>query len=79
MRSINVASSASAFQLLTRLRYRSPICGTFRPTNLLETFERCFQFLAGVAAMSTTLVFFLIAVLLMLAIITDSFWRHYQR
>ncbi len=73
MRSINVASSASAFQLFDPASIPQSNLWNLRPTNLLETFERCFQFLAGVAAMSTTLVFFLIVVLLMLAIIADSF------
>jgi hypothetical protein len=36
-------------------------------------------YLGGVAAMFTTLAFFLIAVLLMLGVIADSLWRRFQR
>jgi len=39
----------------------------------------CEIYLGKVAAMFTTLVFFLIAVLLMLGVIADSLWRRFQR
>jgi hypothetical protein len=37
------------------------------------------NYLGKVAAMFTTLAFFLIAVLLMLGVIADSLWRRFQR
>jgi hypothetical protein len=39
----------------------------------------CETYLGGVAAMFTTLAFFLIAVLLMLGVIADSLWGRFKR
>jgi hypothetical protein len=66
--------SAAAARCVGEVRRITPQIG-----GVTNHSRPCEIYLGEVAAMFTTLAFFLVAVLLMLGVIADSLWRRFQR